>query len=98
MSNHTETSVAWYLNWLAETRPDISPDQRLELATGFVAQQQPPARPTAVEEENEQAWDSNSEFGKREEVRAAERKNRKYLTGEELMEVLATPGEVKTPN
>jgi hypothetical protein len=97
MSNHSDSSIEWYINWLAETRPDISPEQRVELATGFVQQQQPPVRPTETEEDNalDEAAD---ETRKREEARAAERKNRKYLTGEELMSILSAPGEVKDTN
>ena len=91
MSNHAETSIEWYVNWLAENRPDIAPDQRLELATGFVAQQQPLVRPDDAAEDQ----DVIDEDTLREATRAEERKNRKYLTGDELMKILATPGEVK---
>jgi hypothetical protein len=41
MSNHSDSTLEWYINWLAERHPEWSPEQRLEVATGFVAQQQP---------------------------------------------------------
>ncbi len=90
MSNYTQTSIEWYVNWLSEQRPDLSPEQRLELATGFVQQQEPPTRP--VEDDADASPDEEQ---LREQARANERKNRKYLTGDELMKILATPGEVK---
>ncbi len=92
MSNYTQTSIEWYVNWLSEQRPDLSPEQRLELATGFVQQQELPTRPSEDEDDADAAPDEEQ---LREQARANERKNRKYLTGDELMKILATPGEVK---
>ncbi len=81
MSNHTETSVAWYLNWLSEQRPDLSPEQRLELATGFVQQQELPTRPAEDEDAADAAPDEDApdedapdEEQLREQARANERK------------------------
>ncbi|MFI5260845.1 MAG: hypothetical protein ACHQU0_03560 [Candidatus Paceibacteria bacterium] len=95
MSNHTDSSIEWYINWLAENRPDLRAEQRVELATGFVQSQQPP---TAAAETDDDTDDAPTEEQLREEARANERKNRKYLTGDELMKILATPGEAKAPN
>ena len=74
-------ALTWYINWLSELYPDWTEEQRLEIATGFVAAQLPPAR--LVEEDDPV-----------EEARKEERKMRRYLTGEELLEILQTPGTI----
>lgn len=94
---HTEDTIAWYMRWLEERNPEWSPEQRLEVATGFAVLQQPPtALPTiedivALDEEAVAA-------SKREADRAAERSNRKYLTGDELIAILNTPSAVPKVN
>ncbi len=72
MSNYTQTSIEWYVNWLSEQRPDLSPEQRLELATGFVQQQELPTRP--AEDDADAAPDEEQ---LREQARANERKESK---------------------
>jgi hypothetical protein len=74
-------ALTWYINWLSELYPDWTEEQRFEIATGFVAAQLPPAR--LVEEDDPV-----------EEARKEERKMRRYLTGEELLEILQTPGTI----
>ena len=94
--NYIDSTISWYLDWLKENRPDLSDEQRTELATGFVTAQQPPKRPTEAEEDEaiEQAQrDTEDALARREE-----RKKRRFLTGEELIEILQTPGEVKETN
>jgi len=66
MSNHADSSIEWYINWLAETRPDISPEQRVELAIGFVQQQQPPERPREEDSVEEIEQESPREQQRRE--------------------------------
>lgn len=82
--NYTQTSTEWYVNWLAENRPDISPEQRLALATGFVQSQQLPTRPAADDDEEQEPTEEEQE----ELAREQERKSRKYLTSKELAAIL----------
>jgi len=49
------STIEWYVGWLKEVRPDWTDEQRLEIATGFATQQQPPVRPTEIEEDEELA-------------------------------------------
>lgn len=41
MSFFEDSTIAWYIDWLAENHPEIDEAMRLELATGFVALQRP---------------------------------------------------------
>jgi hypothetical protein len=78
-------TLAWYLEWLSERNPEWTDEQRLEIATGFVTTQLPPERPVEIEEEP---------ITNVLDLRAADRKTRRYLTGKELMEILQTPGAI----
>lgn len=97
MSNHADSTLGWYIDWLKERNPEWSDDQRLEVATGFVTTQQVPERPKEVEEDEKLAA---------EDARKAERpelyelfykgagRNRKFLTGEELMAIITAPANI----
>jgi hypothetical protein len=99
MSNHTDSTVEWYINWLQERNPDWTDAQRLEVATGFSKSQQVPARPTEAEEDDPvEAMERITGQEVRKAERAEERKNRKYLTGKELMDILSTAGAVPKVN
>ena len=75
-------TLAWYVQWLGERNPEWTDEQRLEIATGFVTAQLPPQQPAEIEEEP---------ITNVLDLRAADRKMRRYLTGKELMEILQTP-------
>ena len=75
-------TLSWYIDWLAERCPDWTDEQRLEAATGFAQSQLPPQQPAEIEEEP---------ITNVLDLRAADRKMRRYLTGKELMEILQTP-------
>ncbi len=93
MSSHADSTLDWYIDWLKERNPEWTDAQRLEVATGFVTAQQPPQKPAEVEEDEQLAA-----VDARKAERAEARKGRQYLTGEELMKILVTPGEVKKPS
>ena len=78
-------TLIWYINWLSERYPDWTEEQCVEVATGFTRQQLPPERPVEIEEEP---------ITNVLDLRAADRKTRRYLTGKELMEILQTPGTI----
>jgi len=82
-------TLSWYIDWLAERCPDWTDEQRLEAATGFAQSQLPPQRPTEDDDPVE-AMERLTD----QEIRAADRKARRYLTGKELMEILQTPGAI----
>jgi len=82
-------ALTWYINWLSERYPDWTDEQRLEIATGFVTAQLPPERPVEDDDPVE-AMERLTD----QEIRAADRKARRYLTGKELMEILQTPGAI----
>ena len=81
-----ESTVEWYVQWLEETRPDWTPEQRLEIATGFSAAQLPPERPLEQDEEPEQTGATKADERKEE---------RRYLTGKELERILAIGTDAK---
>jgi secreted trypsin-like serine protease len=81
-----DSTVEWYQNWLAEKRPDLSEEQRNELAVGFVTAQQPPKRVVDEEDDDEVMPDGMSV----EEARAEQRK-RIRLTDAELSAILSDP-------
>jgi hypothetical protein len=88
MSNHTDSTLDWYVDWLKERNPEWTDAQRLEAATGFVAAQQPPQKPVEIEEDEERgAVDA------RKAERAEERRNRSVLTGDELLKIINSTGE-----
>jgi hypothetical protein len=82
-------TLTWYIRWLSERYPDWTDEQRLEIATGFVTAQLPPERPVEDDDPVE-AMERLTD----QEIRAADRKARRYLTGKELMEILQTPGAI----
>lgn len=90
MSN-TQTTIEWYVEWLRERNPDWTDEQRLEVATGFAVLQEPPKRPVVEPEETPDEQTAA-------EARKEDRKNRRYLTGKELMEILQTPGAIPKVN
>jgi hypothetical protein len=53
MSAFEDSTLDWYIQFLTQRYPDWTPEQRLEVATGFVNQQKPPQRPAEIEEEPE---------------------------------------------
>ena len=75
-------TLSWYIDWLAERCPDWTDEQRLEAATGFAQSQLPPQQPP--EDDDPEATNLLTDH----EIRAADRKARRYLTGKELMEIL----------
>jgi hypothetical protein len=75
-------TLSWYIDWLAERCPDWTDEQRLEAATGFAQSQLPPQQPP--EDDDPEAMNLLTDH----EIRAADRKARRYLTGKELMEIL----------
>jgi hypothetical protein len=85
---HDSGTLAWYLAWLSERNPEWTDEQRLEIATGFVTAQLPPARPIKDEDSDDGIME------RLKEAHAAERKARRYLTSKELMEILQTPGAI----
>lgn len=78
--NHTQGTIEWYTNWLAERRPDLSEEQRLEMATGFTQQQQPPVR-KPDELQTDEVVTANNE--------RAEQRKRARLTEKELGTILS---------
>ena len=88
MSNHTDSTIEWYVTELKERNPEWTDEQCLEMATGFTMSQCSPAQLSdeiSIDEVLSQAVaDHRAE-------RAAERKNRKYLSGKELMAILSVP-------
>jgi hypothetical protein len=80
-----DSTVEWYVTWLKNFQPDWTDEQRLEVATGFAQSQLPPQRPAEIEEEP---------ISNVLDLRAADRKARRYLTSKELMEILQTPGAI----
>ena len=87
--NHFHSTVEWYQQWLAERRPDLTEEQSAELATGFATTQQPPKKPTEAEEDT--AIDEAQKDAERMLSRHEDRKNRSWLTREELQEILDSP-------
>jgi hypothetical protein len=63
MSFYEESTIEWYINWLVENRPDLTEEQRKEVATGFVALQQPtkPAPEAEFEYEEGKTGDSRAD-------------------------------------
>lgn len=88
MSNHLESTVEWYVQWLADRYPDWTPEQRIEIATGFAEQQQPP-KAKLPEEDIEEDSQNNARPEERKDAR-----RRTYLTDKELTDILAPPPEI----
>lgn len=68
MSFHEQSTIEWYVAWLAENRPDLDESARLEMATGFVVLQNPVTKAATVSDTDEQL---HSEV----DARAAQRKH-----------------------
>ena len=81
--NQTQSTTEWYEVWLAERRPDMTPEQIHELATGFAMQQQAPLIPPPPEDEAEE----DSAEPTAEEIRE-EQRSRARLTGKELAAII----------
>ena len=81
-NNQAQSTTEWYVNWLTETRPDLTPEQVLEMATGFANQQLPLVRKPDIDDAEE-----DSSVPTAEEVREAQR-SRARLTGKELAAII----------
>jgi hypothetical protein len=77
--NQTQSTVDWYVEWLAKRRPDLSEEVRLEIATGFASQQALPLPKAAEVEEEEDPV---------EEDKRAELRKRARLTAKELTDII----------
>jgi hypothetical protein len=80
-----DSTVEWYVNWLTESHPDWTPEQCLEMATGFAILQEPQVK-TVVEEEMEEPAIMDD----------ATKMRRLHLTGKELLDILTMVG-IPTP-
>jgi hypothetical protein len=54
-SNHLDSTICWYMDWLKRRNPEWTEEQRLELATGFATSQQQPQKLIEQEEEEPSA-------------------------------------------
>jgi hypothetical protein len=83
--NHTQSTIDWYVNWLAERRPDLSGEQILEMATGFTMLQQPPVQKPDPDDD---VLPDGQTVGNLLAADRAEQRKRRRLTGKELAAII----------
>ena len=57
--NYTDSTISWYLDWLKENRPDLSDEQRTELATarkGRLSSRMTASHTKVKENKNSKEW------------------------------------------